>query len=151
MPMCPIFNYPSHPLSLGYSEMPTNEPWENFKGLDAPFVKTQWKELCTSSGCKTWLEIGWGQNFPWGFSILKSLNDFVHLIRELLPCCQILPYRFWALLSRCKTPTLQIHFWILQIGLVLFSLGHLKADHLFWSGGSELPGVSGVFPKCHPR
>lgn len=39
MPTCPVFNYPSHPLSLGCSEMPTNEPGENFKGLDAPLGK----------------------------------------------------------------------------------------------------------------
>lgn len=112
MPMCPVFNYPSHPLSLGYSEMPTNEPWENFKGLDAPLIKTQWKKLCISSGCKTWLEIGWEQNFPWGFSILKSLKDFAYLIKGLLSsCCQILPYRLCTLLSRYNSPYTLDTFW----------------------------------------
>jgi len=45
MSTCPIFNYASHPLSLGCSDMPTNEPWANFKGLDAPFGKLS-KKTC---------------------------------------------------------------------------------------------------------
>lgn len=70
MPTCPIFNYPSHPLSLGCSEMPTNKPWENFKGLDALFWKLDggWGErLCTSLDCEI---LAWNcsrMKFPLGF------------------------------------------------------------------------------------